>query len=657
MKPSLRIATLLTILTIGLRFLIYSQPTDLIDRVAHHYADNEGVKIHYVSLGEGPLVVMIHGFPDFWYTWRHQMEVLSKNYRVLAVDLRGYNKSDQPEDVENYAMQHLMADIAAVIADAGEQQATIVGHDWGGAVSWALAMYRPDLVKRLIICNLPHPNGLARELASNPEQQANSQYARDFQQEGAHEKLTAEGLAFWVKDEAARPHYIEAFRRSSFEGMLNIYKANYPRPPYQQPKSTGPMVQCPVLMLHGLDDQALLPSALNDTWQWLKQDLTLITVPGAGHFVQQDAADFVSSNMHMWLARQEEATKTKAAESFISVFRSGQEGYACFRIPAILSTDQGELIAFAEGRKNGCSDTGDIDLVMKRSTDGGQTWSALQVIWDDGENVCGNPAPVLDRETGEIHLLSTWNLGSDKESQIIAQTSQDTRHVYVLRSPDGGKTWTKPREITPSTKLPTWTWYATGPGSGIQMQKGKHAGRLLIACDHIEAETKHYYSHVIYSDDHGDSWKLGGSTPEHQVNECEIAELSDGRLMLNMRNYDRAVRRRQTATSTDGGITWTDQHHDSTLIEPICQGSLQSYEKAGKHVLLFSNPASEDKREKMTVRRSDDDGKTWSRSVLIYDGPAAYSDLIVLPDEKIGCLFEQGIKSPYEQIVFVPISF
>lgn len=282
---------------------IFAQSSDLMDRVSHHYADHDGVKIHYVSLGEGPLAVMIHGFPDFWYTWRHQMEALSKTHRVVAVDLRGYNKSSQPEGVDNYKMQLLIGDIAAVIADAGEEKAIVIGHDWGGMISWSVAMYRPELVEKLIICNLPHPNGLSRELANNPEQQKNSGYARSFQEEGAHKKLSAKGLSSWVKDPEAQAHYVEAFQRSSFKAMLNYYKANYPREPYTQSPNTAPIVQCPVLMFHGLDDTALLASGLNDTWEWLKQDLTLVTIPGAGHFVQQDAAEMVSRSMLMWLNR------------------------------------------------------------------------------------------------------------------------------------------------------------------------------------------------------------------------------------------------------------------------------------------------------------------------------------------------------------------
>jgi pimeloyl-ACP methyl ester carboxylesterase len=280
---------------------------DVWDEVDNRYADSDGVKIHYATLGNGPLVVMIHGFPDFWYTWREQMQALADHrYRVAAVDQRGYNLSDKPKGVENYAMAKLVGDIAAVIKAEGQTSAIVVGHDWGGAVAWNVALSRPELVDLLIICNLPHPAGIAREIANNPQQKKNSEYAFNFQKPDAHKALTAEGLARWVKDPAARVRYVEAFKRSDFESMLNYYKANYPRPDAPPPAAatTFPKVKAPVLMFHGLDDQALLPGALSGTWDWVEKDLTLMTIPGAGHFVQQDAAQAVGNTMVDWLERR-----------------------------------------------------------------------------------------------------------------------------------------------------------------------------------------------------------------------------------------------------------------------------------------------------------------------------------------------------------------
>lgn len=330
------------------------------------------------------------------------------------------------------------------------------------------------------------------------------------------------------------------------------------------------------------------------------------------------------------------------------VFVAGEAGYACFRIPAIIRTMKGDLLAFAEGRKAGCSDTGDIDLVMKRSGDQGLTWGEITIVWEDGMNTCGNPAPVVENETGDIILLTTWNLGSDREPQIIKQESADTRRVFMMRSKDAGFHWSRPREITRQVKKGNWTWYATGPGSGIQLQNGQYKGRLVIGCDHIEAVSEKYFSHAIYSDNRGRTWKLGGSSPMDQVNECEVAELANGRLLMNMRNYDRTQKTRQVMHSDDGGITWTGQKHDSQLIEPICQASLHRHEKG----LFFSNPASAEKRENMTLRISHDNGDSWTEKITLHSGPSAYSDLVTISPDRVGCLFEAGVMSPYEKIVF-----
>ncbi len=197
-------------------------------------------------------------------------------------------------------MALLAADAAAVVRHLGRQRAVVVGHDWGGMVAWTLAMTRPELVERLVIVNLPHPNGLRRELASNPAQQRNSQYARDFQKPDAHLKLTAEGLAR-LAPESERGKYVEAFRRSDFEAMLNYYKRNYPREPYVAEGPALPKVKMPVLMFHGLKDQALLPGALNGAWDWVESDLTLVTIPTAGHWAHWDAAPMVSRTLRQWL--------------------------------------------------------------------------------------------------------------------------------------------------------------------------------------------------------------------------------------------------------------------------------------------------------------------------------------------------------------------
>jgi epoxide hydrolase 4 len=276
----------------------------------HGFANSGDIKIHYVTVGEGPLVVMLHGFPDYWYTWRKQMPEIAKSHQVVAIDLRGFNESDKPEGVENYALPKLVGDVQAVIQHFGRTKATIIGHDWGGMIAWSFAMQHPEMTERLVILNLPHPACLMRELANNPAQQKASAYARRFQEPDAASQLTAEGLTFWIKDETVRQQYVEAMKRSSLDGMLNYYKANYPREPYKQ-QADYPEVKCPVLMIHGLKDTALLADGLSGTWKYLQQPLTLVTVPNADHFVQQDAPELVTQTIVRWLSDQQDQSTIK----------------------------------------------------------------------------------------------------------------------------------------------------------------------------------------------------------------------------------------------------------------------------------------------------------------------------------------------------------
>lgn len=326
----------------------------------------------------------------------------------------------------------------------------------------------------------------------------------------------------------------------------------------------------------------------------------------------------------------------------VPVFVSGQDGYHTYRIPALLVTKKGTLLAFCEGRKNSSSDTGHIDLLLQRSFDGGQTWVKRQLVWNDGGNTCGNPCPVQDARTGTIWLLLTHNLGSDTEEQILNGTSKGTRTVWVSKSDDEGATWSQPVEITQDVKRPDWTWYATGPGIGIQLP----SGRLVVPCDHQVAGTRVQQANVIFSDDAGKSWKLGGVVGP-KCDEAQVVELRDGRVMLNIRSY-RGNHRRLVALSKDGGLTFSELHEDAHLIEPVCQGSILRYPGA-QGGILFSNPAST-KRERMTVRLSRDEGCSWPLSRVLHDGPSAYSCLGVLPDGTIACLYERGERSAYETI-------
>lgn len=272
-------------------------------RVEHKFADSAGVKIHYAALGKGPLVVLMHGFPDYWMTWRHQIDALSKSHRVCAISMRGYNLSDKPKGAENYAMRKLVGDCAAVIAAEGQKKSIVIGHDWGGATAWNVAMRRPEIVERLIVLNMPHPWTLGKLLAQNPEQVKNSQYARNFQDPEFYKQISLERLGAWVTDPEARKFHLAAMQKSDTQAMLHYYQANYPKPPYTAPDKLPPPVKASTLLIHGLEDKALLSEGLNGVWNFVENDFTLVTIPGAGHFVQQDAAEMVSRTIISWLGR------------------------------------------------------------------------------------------------------------------------------------------------------------------------------------------------------------------------------------------------------------------------------------------------------------------------------------------------------------------
>lgn len=274
-------------------------------KLTDKYAENNGVKIHYVVEGKGPLVVMIHGFPDYWATWKPLMATLSAaGYRTAAMDTRGYNLSDKPQGEAAYAMPNLVGDVAAVIAAEGQKDAIVIGHDWGAAIAWNTVLSRPDLVNRLVIFSVPHPAGLARELATNKDQQANSQYARNFQKEGSEKLLTAERLASMAnKNPAEQAGYLEAFRRSDFAAMMNYYRANYPRGVGETagPPPTFPKIKVPVLVIHGMKDTALNAAGHNGTWNQVDADTTIVMFPNAGHWVQHDAEAMVDRTVKDWL--------------------------------------------------------------------------------------------------------------------------------------------------------------------------------------------------------------------------------------------------------------------------------------------------------------------------------------------------------------------
>jgi hypothetical protein len=352
----------------------------------------------------------------------------------------------------------------------------------------------------------------------------------------------------------------------------------------------------------------------------------------------------------------------------VEVFRVGQKGYRSFRIPAIVRSTNGTLLAFAEGRRNDGSDIGAIDLVLRRSFDEGRTWAPLQVVIDGGTNTYGNPAPIVDGRTGTIILLTTYNDGNVTEEGILAGTVKD-RRVFLQTSVDNGDTWTPPREITSSVKRPEWRYYATGPVHGIQLSRGAHAGRLIAPCNFSTTNSSRapvWKSHLIYSDDGGATWSIGATEAANNgtlnPNECASVELTDGRIYTVARNEeDSAPGHRAFACSPDAGLSFEAPFAiDTRLVSPVVQGCVLRYLAIDQgdrtNQILFSAPGDPVKRARMTIRSSVDETRSWSPGRVIYDGPSAYSDMVKLPGGAVGLLYESGAKQPYERITFATLS-
>lgn len=358
--------------------------------------------------------------------------------------------------------------------------------------------------------------------------------------------------------------------------------------------------------------------------------------------------------VYLLLAVNSAVTKADDVQ-FTDVFKSGEHGYHSFRIPAIVASKSGTLLAFCEGRKDSRSDSGNIDLVVCRSIDSGRTWGAPTVIWDDAENTCGNPAPVVDQATGTIWLPMTWNLGSDSEKMIKDATSHFPRRIFITSSTDDGVTWKEPKEISDVARLPHWRWYATGPGNGIQLTQGNNKGRLLIPAnhsDHSDTSLHPYRSHVFWSDDHGHSWQLGAVQGD-RTNESSVVELPNDGVLQVMRSYH-GTNGRAMAYSSDNGKTFAPVYVDQVLDTPVCQSSAirYSWENSGKSRILFSSPRGKSRLD-LHVWVSYDEGKSWPVCRRVYRDGAAYSNLIRLPNDQVGVLFE---KDGYKTITLASFS-
>ncbi|MFI6333543.1 exo-alpha-sialidase [Streptomyces sp. NPDC050535] len=349
---------------------------------------------------------------------------------------------------------------------------------------------------------------------------------------------------------------------------------------------------------------------------------------------------------------------------------SGTGGYATYRIPALVRTRAGTLLAFAEGRVGGRHDSGDIDVVLRRSLDGGCTWGPLRVVTAGKGDTRGNPAPVVDPGTGHVVLVTSYNSGDVTEAQILRgeATEEQGRRVFVQRSRDDGLSFSAPTEITSAVKRPGWRWYATGPGHAIALTRGEHPGRLVVPANHSAAppegstdtgqEPRYFGAHAIYSDDGGRSWQLGFADDAyegvHNANESTVAQLPDGRLYFSSRNQKgTSVGNRLDAYSSDGGSTLDQDYDEQHSLDdvPLVQGTLLQL-TGDQGELLFSAPSVPTDRAAMAIWGSTDGGRAFRKVLTLSEAKAAYSDLVQTDARTVGILYETGAETAYEEIEF-----
>lgn len=363
----------------------------------------------------------------------------------------------------------------------------------------------------------------------------------------------------------------------------------------------------------------------------------------------------------------------------VPVFISGIEGHKSYRIPAIITLPNNDLLAFCEGRVHGSGDFGDINIVMKRSSNQGKTWDKLKTIVDADSLQAGNPAPVVDLTDPEYpngRIFLFYNTGNNHEGEV--RKGKGLREVWYKTSTDGGITWSDAVNITTQVHRPKqpltnsaynfpedWRSYANTPGHALQFATGKYKGRMYVAANHSSGEPKKkaedYFAHGFYTDDHGKTFHLSETINLPGGNEATAAEISNNGLLFNARNQKGDVRARIVAKSNDGGQAWSSISFDKNLPDPVCEGSILNIGiKKSKHILAFCNAADTARRDNLTLRISFDEGNSWVKNIYLDKSPdgkkdfTAYSDIVKVNKKKIGILYE---RDGYAQIVFTIIKW
>lgn len=342
------------------------------------------------------------------------------------------------------------------------------------------------------------------------------------------------------------------------------------------------------------------------------------------------------------------------------VFTGGQDGYKSYRIPAIIKTNDGGLLAFIEGRVNGSNDFGDIQILVKKSMDYGKTWGEAQIVAQNGNLQAGNPTPVVDNTDpaypeGRIFLF--YCTGNNTQANVT--NLNGVREVWYKTSTDQGATWSAAVNITLQVHHPyqpsfnsaytdplKWSAYATAPGHALQLTQGDYQGRIVVPINHGINTNKTNYAAAFYTDDHGATFHLSPDVAL-QSDETTAAELPGGGVLLNSRdqylgNFARILSY-DTTGALNGSVNWQTSVN-SALPDPACQASMINYTNNNNNqVLIFSNPVNPNRtRSQLGIRQSFDFGKTWTSAVLLDQGFAAYSDLVILPNNHIGVIYESN---------------
>jgi len=337
------------------------------------------------------------------------------------------------------------------------------------------------------------------------------------------------------------------------------------------------------------------------------------------------------------------------------VFRGGDDSVHTYRIPALEVTNKGTLIVACDARVNGVADLpNDINLVIKRSRDYGQTWMDTQVLVDcPGEEGAGDPCILVDRDTGTIwvfFIYSPYKVGLFESKPSLF--GSNTIRMQAVKSDDDGETWSEVIELNDQTKNSSWQAALYGPGNGIQLSDG-----TLVVPGYFRTGNT-FYSYILYSSDHGDHWQYSNS-PGPETTECQVVESDSTTLILNLRNhYNNGLR--ASAQSSDMGKTWSEIIFHEDLPDPVCQAGFIRFTSKDKgfsrNRIIYSNPNSSDTRENMTIKMSYDEGGSFPVSKLINPNASAYSSLVIFPDYTIGILYETGRSHAYETMQFARFS-